>query len=1085
MPDPVIAHRDLDYLRQARADAAQAARDARSSPSSGWQQLNQARQAHDATRAADQLGQNLDRINQMQQGDLEDQLRYTADMAGNLRDWLDAIPPLPGPDLFLDWAKLALGNISDKLNELMGPRTPPPPPTPGALSPWAEGPGGGWGPNADAPGGAPWFHNGGLGKFQLDPIVLDLDGDGIELIGLSQSQTYFDYDGDGFRETTGWVTGGDGLLCIDLDNSGTIDNLGELFGSLLEDGLSVLSSYDTNHDGKISALDAIFTTLRIWVDADQDGQTDTGELFTLTQLGVTEVSTSRTFSNTTVDGNRTAFTSTFVGPNGTAGSAVVYFGVDRVHSQFQLPSNFVYDPDTEFLPEMTGYGEVPDLRVAMTLDSDLLDAVQALVTQSSTLSYADMRTAIENIVAMWADADGVAANSRGPYVNGQHLAILEAFYGIDFVQVFAGTVTTNPWEQVGGELEVMYQHLIDFFGSMFVAQVALSDYATNPDVDMALANPYAVFSNYAYDGTVDSAALSFQSVLNNMVLEYYLADPGTGFSGLLITLPWLQASLNYQFDGDSEALADAIALAVRQLTEDASVAAVFAGLIGNPHVVDMEDGDAAVGTAGIDVFNLDGAVSTIAGGQGDDLYIYGHGRGAVTIGDGGTASFADKLILTQTDSDRVILTRDGADLVITFPGWPSDSIRIVGQFDALAWNQIESIVFSDTTWTAAYLRQVMVDQQATEDDDTITGFYGNDQIAGGLGDDVLIGAAGDDNYIYAVGDGADIVRDGGIASTDTITFVGIDLDDVVMTRASDDPNDLILTIGSGSVRVDGQFDGLGWDRIENFVFADQTLTWSQVITHFLEHAGTAGADTIRGFATNDLMIGRGGDDLLLGGAGDDTYIFTANDGSDTVRDGGIASVDTVRFDGVNFADVTFSRASNNSNDLILTVAGGGTVRIEGQFDSLGRDRIEYFQFADQTINWVAAAARVLEQAGTSGNDTIRGFATDDVIEGRGGDDFLIGGAGNDTYIYRAGDGNDVISDGGIGSIDYLDLIGINLSDVTFSRATDDANDLIMTFAGGGSVRIDDQFDSLAWFRMESIHFASGETLTHADILGFV
>ncbi|WP_456401416.1 hypothetical protein [Persephonella sp.] len=39
-----------------------------------------------------------------------------------------------------------------------------------------------------------------------DPLVVDLDGDGIETIGLNSSNAMFDLDGDGFREKTGWVS---------------------------------------------------------------------------------------------------------------------------------------------------------------------------------------------------------------------------------------------------------------------------------------------------------------------------------------------------------------------------------------------------------------------------------------------------------------------------------------------------------------------------------------------------------------------------------------------------------------------------------------------------------------------------------------------------------------------------------------------------------------------------------------------------------------------------------------------------------------------------------------------------------------
>ena len=37
-----------------------------------------------------------------------------------------------------------------------------------------------------------------------DPIILDLDGDGLETVGLA-SNVYFDHDGDGVLTKTGWA----------------------------------------------------------------------------------------------------------------------------------------------------------------------------------------------------------------------------------------------------------------------------------------------------------------------------------------------------------------------------------------------------------------------------------------------------------------------------------------------------------------------------------------------------------------------------------------------------------------------------------------------------------------------------------------------------------------------------------------------------------------------------------------------------------------------------------------------------------------------------------------------------------------
>lgn len=63
------------------------------------------------------------------------------------------------------------------------------------------------------------------------PLVLDLDGDGIETTLLETNSVYFDIDEDGIRERTAWVSPDDGLLALDQNGDGRINDVGELFGA--------------------------------------------------------------------------------------------------------------------------------------------------------------------------------------------------------------------------------------------------------------------------------------------------------------------------------------------------------------------------------------------------------------------------------------------------------------------------------------------------------------------------------------------------------------------------------------------------------------------------------------------------------------------------------------------------------------------------------------------------------------------------------------------------------------------------------------------------------------------------------------
>ncbi|MHB9119797.1 MAG: hypothetical protein ACYC2R_16225, partial [Burkholderiales bacterium] len=133
------------------------------------------------------------------------------------------------------------------------------------------------------------------------PIVLDLDGNGIQTRGIGEG-AFFDYDGNGFAERTGWVSPSDGMLVRDLNANGKIDSGAELFGehTLLKtgqtatNGFTALADLDDNHDGQLDRQDSAWTELNIWQDQNSDGKTDAGELKTLSELGIKSMATAYT-----------------------------------------------------------------------------------------------------------------------------------------------------------------------------------------------------------------------------------------------------------------------------------------------------------------------------------------------------------------------------------------------------------------------------------------------------------------------------------------------------------------------------------------------------------------------------------------------------------------------------------------------------------------------------------------------------------------------------------------------------------------------------------------------------------------------
>ena len=126
-----------------------------------------------------------------------------------------------------------------------------------------------------------------------DPLVIDLDGDGIEMSPIHRGVN-FDFYGTGSKQATAWPASDDGLLVLDRDGSGAIESGMELFGNVdsnFADGFEQLALLDSNMDGVVSAADAQFDEIRVWQDSDMNGVSTPAELHSLTELGITAIPT--------------------------------------------------------------------------------------------------------------------------------------------------------------------------------------------------------------------------------------------------------------------------------------------------------------------------------------------------------------------------------------------------------------------------------------------------------------------------------------------------------------------------------------------------------------------------------------------------------------------------------------------------------------------------------------------------------------------------------------------------------------------------------------------------------------------------
>ncbi len=221
----------------------------------------------------------------------------------------------------------------------------------------------------------------------VDPFALDLDGDGLETVGITATnQVLFDHNGDGIKTGTGWVKGDDALLVLDKNANGTIDNGNELFGidtvlangQKATSGLAALADLDSNHDGVFSSADAQYANVQVWRDLDQDGISDAGELQTLAQAGIASINLTSTASSTDFgNGNTQSATATYTRTDGTDGTAA---NLDLAANAFyrEFDTKIALTADAARLPGLQGAGMVRDLQEAASLDAKLIQDVAAL-----------------------------------------------------------------------------------------------------------------------------------------------------------------------------------------------------------------------------------------------------------------------------------------------------------------------------------------------------------------------------------------------------------------------------------------------------------------------------------------------------------------------------------------------------------------------------------------------------------------------------------------------------------------------------------------------------------------------------------
>lgn len=776
-----------------------------------------------------------------------------------------------------------------------------------------------------------------------DPLVIDLDGDGIETSSIDGTEVYFDLDGDFFGERTGWLDADDGFLVLDANGDGLISDITEMFGGPGLSGFAELRDHDGNGDGVIDAADAAFDTLQVWRDLNQDGVVTAGELSSLSETGITSLDA---WGQEMGD---------FVTPTKARllREGAVTFEDGRISSMYGA----VFDSSETFTAfrgeigvlaapqiQSRGFGNLVNLNVAMANDLELAEVARAAADAMTAVDMRTLRAQAGETLTLWAYAQ-VATRELTPVrvaeVDGAPVVLDRAIWTEDGAGGF--------WQLASGA------PVLDAQGSILEA----------PTMQDVLSMPAAVGQQWRQESfghvplnTVPVTEIGVRQV-GGIVTDYTveITDANGTFHVWARNVDRaleLQAKYgtaqeynlrNYQIDFDTldeVNSTDDSEWRVEILTPgQLNFALAYSGFTFEPQMLSGHINPAT----GVLSYTVSPAEDT--GVAGPDGYVSGINKVIALLQDvvptyltvanghavrmafqGGLSQFAQGLSY-DSDYDLYRPTTD-QELVPVFEAifgaMPDDYNGAVEYLQA--WSEIMAQVVPDYRPSgagndggqslradkvfviqnlipafertqspldlAAVLYAMQLDEsrlrQPGDDADlSVAGTSGNDYIYLGGGNQTLTGGAGEDAYFAGGLDGHDTITDYDSGQRDDLRLTGVTPDDVVLER---DGQDLLISYVAQdkSVRVTDHFlgelnplmqSGRRDSGVNHIVFGDGTIYDRFRISMEVSREEDTN-DVIIGSGSADVLRGGAGNDVMRGGAGGDYYFYNANGGQDVI-----------------------------------------------------------------------------------------------------------------------------------------------------------------------------------------------------------
>ncbi|WP_440651964.1 calcium-binding protein [Cysteiniphilum sp. 19S12-1] len=896
-----------------------------------------------------------------------------------------------------------------------------------------------------------------------DPLVFDLDGDGIETIA-ADGNVLFDHTGDGVKYASGWVGADDALLVRDLDQNGQIDNGLELFGDntikangeKATDGFDALSDLDDNADGVFDHNDTTFDALKLWQDSNQDGVVQEGELKSLDDVNISSIDLNAINDGSGATGGVIAKKSTYNTINGESYTiAALDFNANLFYREYHDDFNHQFADELETMDlafNMQGSGAVRDLNQAALLNPDIANVVQNI---TQTNSYKERIGLYHTLVSEWSQSaeeftsaittlEGLVLDS-GAKISFEisdetrqrleKIAVLEAFnfsHMLDYAITENGVnseirISIGNWSNVmkfnSGEDLV----LNDAMFTGFPQQAPLINSAYDK---LLLSVENTVFKAHDYQQLIDMVefyiddqgqlAMSFEAVDQYFIDNAQINPIDT--VGLLLALNTVDNNQLSALGWDSnKTLANMLrALDNEQLAELSQMQSHHFrnGMISSIHM--LQDSIE---------HNIQGNEIVIGSDQNDVINPIDTSRW-YAMSAGGTLAF--NYVDGGNGDDWIHTERGHFYTDIVFGGNGNDYlVSDIPTYDERRQYYAREYTTADALYGEA-------------GDDVLHGGGSNNILDGGEGNDMIIARAGN-NKVFG-GNGNDIIISGAMLSE---VYYGI---------------------------TDGGVGG------EKFLANSHTIT----------------------------EAGKGDDIIVSGYRNQSTYIYHLGDGHDVILKNAFLNEQGhigFNYDGTHMKEYLFSdqgqgmindtfndvlRFSNGITpesvslrrieyDLLLTMNEHDSVRLTNFYkaldDYVNLGKVSQIEFANGTI-WQRGdevfdiTPENVHYVGTDQSDSFHGTIADDILEGKLGNDELYGGKGDDEIFGGEGDdqlygnegndaliggqGNDLLS-GGHGNNQYL--FGLNFGrdeiQATYLYREDQfANDTVV-FTDG--IMLDDVF----------------------------